>query len=368
MAIPQCKYFGTCGGCTSQHVEYSLQLENKKKNLQRATKLDNVSVYNSNEYNYRTRMDLMFSKNGLGFRKKGQWKEIVDIEECKISNQELNKFIAEVREFFKEPDYFDPGRNSGTLRYAVIRTPPGDSSISFVLNSDSTKIEEAIEKIKEYSEKTTVNNIVIAYVQSNTDMSLSDDYVIIKGTDKLKEGYLGKEFSYPIQGFFQNNHEMAEKMQEYCNKILRDYETQNSQLLDLYGGVGTFGVMNAELFKNVLIVENNKQSIDLALDNIKNNNIKNAEAMVLDARYIKRLKLNENLYVITDPPRSGMHPDTIIHLRKIKPKAIIYISCNVEQLAKDLVKFKEYKIVSAALFDLFPQTNHSEAIVEMKLK
>jgi len=93
----------------------------------------------------------------------------------------------------------------------------------------------------------------------------------------------------------------------------------------------------------------------------------NADAMVLDAQYLKRLDLpSKDLYVVTDPPRSGMHPKTIEHLRKAKPKVIIYISCNVAQLKSDLPKFTDYKVKSAAVFDLFPQTRHMESVVEME--
>jgi tRNA/tmRNA/rRNA uracil-C5-methylase (TrmA/RlmC/RlmD family) len=72
--------------------------------------------------------------------------------------------------------------------------------------------------------------------------------------------------------------------------------------------------------------------------------------------------------VITDPPRSGMHPDTVIDLNKRKPKAIIYISCNIQQLSKDIPKFYDYDLKSAALFDLFPQTPHCEGVVELVRK
>jgi 23S rRNA (uracil747-C5)-methyltransferase len=62
-----------------------------------------------------------------------------------------------------------------------------------------------------------------------------------------------------------------------------------------------------------------------------------------------------------------MHNNTIDYINAIKPKVIIYISCNPQQLKKELPKFKNYTINSAAIFDLFPQTPHSEAIVELKL-
>jgi len=60
-----------------------------------------------------------------------------------------------------------------------------------------------------------------------------------------------------------------------------------------------------------------------------------------------------------------MHPKTIEHLIKLRPKVIVYISCNVEQLGKDIPKFRDYELKSSAMFDLFPQTPHVEAIAEL---
>lgn len=374
MATPRCKYFGTCGGCTGQHVDYALQLENKRKVIYNAVKkkdkevkLEDVKVFSDREYFYRNRMDFIFHEKGLGFRERGNWKKINDIDECVISNERLNELLREVREVFKEPDAFDNLKRAGTLKYAVIRTPQQDSSISFVLNSDSTRIGEAEEKIKEFSRKTTANNILITFASKEMDISVSEDFYVVKGREMLSETYLGKRFNYHVQGFFQNNSVMAEKMHEYVNRLLKKYgeKTKTSHLLDLYGGVGTFGIINAELFKSVIIVEEFKGCIEMAELNIEENSIKNAKAIAMDAKHLKKLSLGSPLFVITDPPRSGMHPKTIYQLNELKPEVLIYISCNAEQLGKDLLKFKDYKIKSAALFDLFPQTLHCEGVVEM---
>jgi tRNA/tmRNA/rRNA uracil-C5-methylase (TrmA/RlmC/RlmD family) len=171
-----------------------------------------------------------------------------------------------------------------------------------------------------------------------------------------------------VQGFFQNNHLMAEKMQAYVHNILRKHDTNEAHLLDLYAGVGTFGIINSSLFKNVTIVESVKECIESAQKNIADNNIPNANPFMIDAMNLKKLTLPAKLFVITDPPRSGMHPKTIDQLKKLRPRVIIYVSCNVQQLGKDLPKFSDYEIRSAALFDLFPQTPHSEAVVELVLK
>lgn len=396
MAEPKCPYYGRCGGCSLQHVDYALQLEQKKHALARALECkdfpaDKVAVFSDAEYGYRNRMDMAFwnnwflsagrelpagdnGKDRLGFRVKGKWFEVVDIDKCAISNNELNKLLNEVRAYFidvdEDFDAYDLNKKTGTFRYSVIRTPAGDSSICFVLNADSTRLDEAMARVKDFARGCSANNVSVAYVSSSTDVSISEEFFVIKGSDMLIADLMGKKFEFSVQGFFQNNSVMAEKMHKYVHGVLEASDRgQWAYLLDLYGGVGTFGINNADLFHKVLTVEAFAPSIDSAKKNIARNNVANADAMVLDAQYLKRLPLpSKDLYVITDPPRSGMHPKTIEQLKKLKPKVIIYISCNVSQLKSDLPKFGDYKVKSAAVFDLFPQTEHMESVVEMELK
>ena len=372
MTIAKCPYFGSCGGCSLQHLDYAVQLDNKRKLLANLIKMpaEAVKVFSGKEYGYRNRMDFIFTPTGLGFRKKGSWSTIINIENCPIADDRINIFLKELMQNFRNVDYFDVKKCAGTFFYAVIRAPKNDSSISFVLNQDSQKLGEAIEKIKDYAKKSSADNIIITQVPHNTNESISNEFFAVKGSDMLHESYFGKNFVYSVQGFFQNNSDMAEKMQEYVNGLLKSYGAENTKkatLLDLYAGVGTFGIVNSDLFKKVLIVENDKNCIDAAKKNIELNNVKNAEASLMDAKYLKRTALQGEIYVISDPPRSGMDEKTIIYLKEIKPKVIIYVSCNPQQLGKDIPKFKSYSIKSAALFDLFPQTNHSEAVVELAL-
>ena len=368
MAEPLCPYFNKCGGCSWQHIGYDIQLENKKKTLANSINFDDIKVFSGEEYHYRNRMDMVFHANGIGLRKRGEWSKIIDIGKCVISNEKLNILISEIRDFFKEADAFDLVKQTGAFKYAVIRTPAENSSVSFVLNEDSMKLKEAVERINGFAALTTADNIIVIYVPSEFDDVISDEFFVVKGSDMLKEKYLGMEFFYPAQGFFQNNSSMAEKMHEYCSGVLKQYSTKESHLLDLYGGVGAFGIINSPLFKEVTIIEAGKLSVNAADINIKSNNIKNVRAIELDAKNLKKIAFPKPLFVITDPPRSGMHPKTIEQLRNLRPEAIIYISCNAQQLGKDIIKFKEYYIKSAALFDLFPQTTHIEAIVELVLR
>ncbi len=365
MAEPLCPYFGKCGGCSFQDVDYKVQLENKRNKLSRALRFEDIPIYSGEKYFYRERMDMVFHPGGLGFREKRSWQRIVDVEKCVISNEELNTHIREIRKFFRDVDCFDPITRAGTFRFAVIRTPPLDSAVSIVLNKDSDKLDETRNTIEDYSAETSARNVLAAYVPHNSGLSISEDYVVVKGSDRLCENYLGRTFRYHIQGFFQNNHVMAEKLHKYCHELLKTHPTQKAHLLDLYGGVGAFGIINAGLFRNVTILENYAPSIEDCQINIQENNLMNVKPILMDAKHLKILELPEPLYTILDPPRSGMNPRTLKRLNEIKPELILFISCNIKLLRRELPYLSNYKIKSAVLFDLFPQTPHQEAVIEL---
>lgn len=367
MNDPKCPFFGRCGGCVTQHLPYEIQLENKRKRLADEIGYDKIQVFSGEEWGYRNRMDFTFTPEGLGFREKGKWWKPLAIDYCFISTPKLNQLKKEIEVFFG-PDFdaFHLKSHQGTYKYAVIRTPQNDSSVSIVLCPDSLRYEDAVRKVKEYAKVSSANNVVITNVKAKSSQSIGEDYEVVKGRDFLEETIMGKTFRYSIQGFFQNNSAMADRMQEYVHGLLKRYDTKWAHLFDLYGGVGAFGIVNADLFKGVTSVESFEGCTVAAKQNAELNKLTNFEAICMDAKRLKQVKLpNGDLYVVTDPPRSGMDEETVIQLKKLRPKAMLYISCNVEQLGADLPKFKAYKIRSAALFDLFPQTNHMESVVEL---
>lgn len=370
MRNPKCPYFNICGGCATQHLTYEVQLENKKDRLSKEIEYSDIQVFSGEEWNYRNRMDMSFNYEGIGFREKGKWWKLLPVTECTISNKHLNDLNKEICDFFGPHfDSFNVKSHEGTYKYAVIRTPQNDSCISIVLNKNSERLDEAVAKVKEFAEKTTANNVLITYTKAKSSQSIGEEFDIVKGSDMLEESIMGKTFHYSAQGFFQNNSVMAEKMHEYVHDLLKTHKPEEySSLLDLYGGVGAFGIINADLFHKVISVESFEGCTIAANENIKLNDVKNMEAICMDAKRLKQVKFPEDQYIITDPPRSGMSQETIIEINKLKPKVLIYISCNVEQLGKDLPKLKDYKIKSAAIFDLFPQTNHMESVIELVRK
>ncbi|MBI2666364.1 class I SAM-dependent RNA methyltransferase [Candidatus Woesearchaeota archaeon] len=385
MATPPCTYFGNCGGCTTQHLAYETQIIQKKQALARAIKFpeENIKVFSGKEYFYRNRMDVLFSPQGIGLRKKGKVSEIIPIDRCVIADETINKLLNEARNFFT-PSRIQSCKK--TFSSLIIRaTSIGENGLCFVLQENSLHRQEAITLIRDFTSSpysshysspfpssfSSAKNVVVAFT-SPASAFLSEETLVIKGGEFLQEKFLEKTFQFPISGFFQNNSVLADKMHDYCRKLLQQYPTQQAHLLDLYAGVGTFGILNADLFKSTILVESAPLAVKAAEFNIKNNIIPQKIPQItfhkLDAMRLRKITLPKPLFVITDPPRIGMHQQTIHYLNQAQPEIIIYISCNPQRLAKELPKFKEYVVKSAALFDFFPQTGHSEAVVQLRKK
>jgi len=324
--------------------------------------------------NIETGWILSLTKKGLGFRRKGRFDRFIDVEECPIANQSVNAILTEVREWFDKNfdklDVFDINRKRGTLRYVVIRSPDFSKKTcaTFVLNPESTKISGVSDLIEEFAKNTAVDSVVIAYVDPHKDKSVSVDVVSVKGELVLNEDLCGKSFEYDTQGFFQNNSAMAAKMLDYVKTVMSKYDTKNGLLVDMYGGVGTFGIVCSDLFSEVITTENYEPSTKSAEKNIELNKVSNCKAVCADSAKIRKLLIgnNKDLYIIADPPRTGMDRKVIEHLLALEPKAIVYVSCNPKQLGKELFWLKEkYKVKSISIFDLFPQTPHVETVVEL---
>ena len=258
------------------------------------------------------------------------------------------------------------------MKYAVIRAAEfsDSTSVSFLVNSDSNKLLGHIKLIEEFAENSKAKNIAVGKVLAKGDISASFDHFAVKGSLSMEEFICGRKIAYSVFSFFQNNSAMAEKMAVYCKKIFEKYETKNAALIDLYGGAGTFGAVLADNFSKTVVIDNDPLNIQCAKGNLISNCIKNADVACADAGCLSRLKLGSmETFVIADPPRAGLGQKAIRKIMDFNPKSIIYISCNPIQMAKELRLFrKNYNIVSTAVFDLFPQTVHIEAIAEMERK
>lgn len=193
---------------------------------------------------------------------------------------------------------------------------------------------------------------------------------LISGTKDDKkytsDTLLGYQFRVGLNSFYQVNKEVTEYAYNYIEKNI----IKNTNVLDLYCGIGTIGITISKNAKKVVGIEENFDSFKDALYNKKINNIKNIK--FINSTVEKFLQYNEEKIkfdnVILDPPRNGINKEVIKKINNLlKPKIIIYMSCNPSTQAADVSRIKDnYKIKNFIVMDMFPQTYHIETIIVLE--
>jgi 23S rRNA (uracil1939-C5)-methyltransferase len=173
------------------------------------------------------------------------------------------------------------------------------------------------------------------------------------------ERVLDKKFKISADAFFQVNTQQAENMAFK----LREYIGSAEQVLDLYCGVGFLSIMASDLAKKIYGIEISRQTIYDAIENTKLNNISNIEYIASPVELAIRNYKNIDT-IILDPPRKGCDENFLHNIARIKPKQIIYISCNPTTFARDIAILDKsgYHLDKYELMDMFPQTYHVESI------
>ncbi len=323
---PRCPYFGRCGGCDFQQMDYQAQLNAKaaivRDCLSRIGKINyepEIPVVGSPKpYEYRSRaqwhVDTRAKRIGY-FQRKSH--EIIDVETCPILVPELEKILVELRETIEWESFW-----GGMIE---IETAAAGGEVSIY----STEIIEPTEEIS-----LTAN---------------------------------GETYLYDATSFFQGNPFLVEQLIEAA---VGDAEGETA--LDLYCGVGLFTLPLARKFAKVSGVEGYDKAVDFAERNVELAKLENVgfhrenvgEWLKENAEKLKNLD-----FVLLDPPRAGTEKETIESLLQIKPRKISYVSCEPSTLARDLkiLTANGYSIESIVIFDLFPQTHHVETVVRLKL-
>lgn len=305
---------------------------------------------------YRARMDFVFFPGGLGLREPGSHDRFVDTPASELAVPRINELLARVRERFLDLDPFDARAKRGTLRYCVIRSLK-TASVSFVVDPRGERLAEVGAAIEAFARESDCENVLVTRVPSETDVSTSDDYDVVKGSDLLEAELGGARLFVHVQGFFQNDVEVAQRIHAFARECLPTGGT----LVDLYGGVGAFACSLGSNFERALVIEEHEGSARLAKRNLERNGIR-GEAIAGDARILPRFA-SERVSVVTDPPRAGMSERAIMALARSRPERVLYVSCNPFVLPRDLAYLNGYSVERACAFDLFPGTDHFELVV-----
>lgn len=309
---PECSYFGECGGCSWQHLKYEAQLEAKKnlvlENLQKFLKTDSLPfqgiVPSPQQWRYRNRIQPQIQEGRLGFQGAKSHK-LVPIEDCLIAEKTLLSLWPDIKK-----------KNSKTA----------SARIELYLSQDGHPHWYSMEEEK---------------------------------------GDLG---------FSQVN----EAVNQLLIQTLIDWGQSFSgqRIIDLYAGAGnlTFPFSNAHKKKQVVGVELHPVLVQKAREISQKISPKSLEFYNADVGlFLKRFRLGSDDLVILDPPRAGADEFVIKSIAEARVQKIFYVSCHPVSLARDLERLlrwgkkasREYKISRIQCFDMFPQTDHVETLVEI---
>ncbi|EEB73816.1 23S rRNA (uracil(1939)-C(5))-methyltransferase RlmD [Thermococcus sp. AM4] len=352
---PECRYFGRCGGCLLQHLDYGDQLEFKKSKLSSILN-ENVDVIPSPKiFGHRNRIDVVISTKGIGFRRYGTWWDVVDIEWCPVFGRSSKRVLKSLREFIEDHDVslYEIGKNEGFLRYIVIREGKFTGELMVNLVTAPGKLPEDFPEYFAYAD-----SLYWSVNRTPSDVSYGE-IERFWGGEFIREELDGTLYLIHPNSFFQtNSYGAVELLREVAKRV------DGERVLDLYSGVGTFGVYLAKRGFRVEGIEINPFAVKMANRNAELNGV-NASFRVGADRDVESLRAYDT--VIVDPPRAGLHPKLVERLVQNGPEQLVYVSCNPKTLARDLDKLKRVYTVSDIIgLDMFPHTPHVEAVVELK--
>ncbi len=394
---PICSHFGTCGGCQWQNLSYKDQLFYKEKQvkdaIERIAKLKEFNLLpiigsEDTEY-YRNKLEYTFSANrwlldgdmnaedidndGLGFHIPGKFDRILDINHCFLQKEPSNKIRLFVKNYAKQNNlkFYNHREHKGLLRNLVIRNSTNNELMVIVIFAEEKleKINALLNSIKENFPEITS---LVYIINSKKNDSYSELPVnCFYGKDHINESLENIVYKINPVSFFQTNSKQALKLYQ----LIRDYcgLTGKETIYDLYTGTGSIANFLAVNAKKVVGIEYVDAAVKDAKMNSENNNIENTVFYSGDMKDIFTDDfINENGLpdiVITDPPRSGMHPNVVNQLIKLKPQKIVYVSCNPATQARDLEQLSiDYNVEIIQPVDMFPHTKHVECIALLTKK
>ena len=419
-----CPYAKKCGGCDYQGMPYEKQLKEKQAYVQK--QVGNfckvLPILGMDEpYHYRNKVHAVFdiekkrgsrpgargngkaangkqgnSKNGRFAAKpapggiiSGVYKagthEVINIDACQIEDELSSAIIRDIRGLlhsFKIKTY-DEDTGYGLLRHVLVRRGFHSGEVMVVLVLGSPVLPSKNHFVKALRElHPEISTVIVNVNDKRTSMVLGDKESVIYGKGYIEDTLCGCTFRISPKSFYQVNPVQTELL--YGKAIAYAALTGNETVVDAYCGTGTIGIIAAKSAKKVIGVELNRDAVRDAVKNAKCNNVKNidfynadaGQFMVEMAEYRADAKTGEKNgadevdVVFMDPPRAGSDEAFLSSVVTLAPKRVVYVSCNPETLARDLLYLTKhgYRAQECQPVDMFPWTKHVETVVLLSHK
>lgn len=395
-AVPFCRHFPVCGGCSWQHISYEGQLKLKRRLLEQALVKYNIPapviplpVPSPSTTCYRHRLDYTFSARrwyyedegkvsdpllrlALGFHPADNPHKVIDIEECFLQQQPSRQICEAVRRFTLQSgySYYDPKEGNGLMRSFTIRVNrKGKAMVILTFSKDEPdKIRPLTEFIRE--QLPVVQSLWWAVTDDPRQTWNDAELVHVPSTEQfLEEEANGLTFRISPRSFYQPNPAQAEAIFGEIRRLTALLKP--GLVYDLYSGIGAIGLSVASDADRVIGIEGSADAVNDAGFNASVNGLGHCTFLTGDVLKtftpdFVELHGRPGL-VILDPPRSG----TLIEIKKTilqaAPASIIYLSCNPLSLAYDLKMLTQgYRVSYIRPFDQFPLTHHLETLVMLE--
>ncbi|RDI38482.1 23S rRNA (uracil(1939)-C(5))-methyltransferase RlmD [Falsibacillus pallidus] len=381
---PPCPIYRECGGCQIQHYSYEGQLEAKTKHvrdvLQRIGKLPEVPVHDAlgmeKPWYYRNKAQVpVGEKNGelvAGFYQKRSH-EIIDMDTCIIQQKENDQAIQIVKDILKKYKVraYDEEKHKGSIRHIMTRVGRKTGEVMVVLVTRTADLAHKEEIVQEIKERVNGLKSVVQNVNSKrTNVIFGNQTTVLWGEEFIYD-YIGDvKFAISARSFYQVN--------PVQTKVLYDKALEYAELngdetvIDAYCGIGTISLFLAQKAKKVLGVEIVPQAIEDAKRNAELNGFDNVDFAVGEAEKVIPSWYKEGIsadVLVVDPPRKGCDEALLNTIIQMKPKKVVYVSCNPATLARDLRVLEDggYQTLEVQPVDMFPQTMHVECVALLTL-
>ena len=373
-----CPIFHECGGCDFLHMTYEYQLDLKQENIQKLFDEQNYQmkvnevIKSDQPLHYRHKVVLSATtskkKLRLGLYRE-HTKKVIPFLDCFIHDKSTNQVLRTIEMLlnkYKIPAY-DIDTNQGILKHVLIRKSYArkDLMVVFVTNGNllpnAKKISQDLVKAHDQV-KTTLQNIH----KKKTHLVLLNEEKVIYGPGYIIDQIADISFKLSAQSFYQVNPEQMFKL--YNKAIEMANISPTDVVLDTYSGIGTLSLLLSKTAKKVYAIEVNQDAHRDAIDNKNFNKIQNIEFILGDVgEKMKDIKQQIDI-LFMDPTRDGASLDFLNDVVNIKPRKIVYISCEPKTQVRDLKTLKPYyDIKEIQPVDMFSQTTHVENVVVLNL-
>ncbi|WP_368993720.1 23S rRNA (uracil(1939)-C(5))-methyltransferase RlmD [Caldifermentibacillus hisashii] len=373
------------GGCQLHHMSYEGQLQFKQnlveQTLTRIGKLQDVNIHPiigmEQPFHYRNKAQVpVGERNGrliTGFYKP-RTHEIIDTDESVIHMEAINDAIKIVKEICSELGVaaYNEEAHTGVLRHIMARFGRKTDELMIVLITRTEKLphrEEIVGKI--VAALPNVKSIVHNVNPKRTNVILGERTQVLWGQDVIYD-YIGNvKFAISPRSFYQVNPVQTKVL--YDKALAYAGLTGEEIVFDAYCGIGTISLFLAQQAKKVYGVEVVPDAINDAKKNADLNGITNVEFTVGEAETVIPNWAKEGIHadvIVVDPPRKGCDAALLKTIIEMKPKRVVYVSCNPATLARDLgiLETGGYQTLEVQPVDMFPMTMHVECVSQIVLK